>query len=528
MVNPTTTLLWDHLEYLPLANHLAEEDLILLLTPVIEPPGETPPSQDPFEPLGRAIATQHPLVRHVPYTKNGGITDAHKVFIERCKAIIFVITGPPSAKGPSQASLAATAFRIGDDRPQIILACCDFCAHNLQAESFPTVIQATSLSPPSLIEAASFLFRSHASLSPPQALPKVPIQFWSPNRDLPAITSLWRACLPACFHLPQHVLAPLLRRDGYAMHLTVRDPHSDALIAFCATYTTYPSTLTSNLLGSLALLLVHPDHRRRGIGTALHDVALAQLRRTPGVEALLLGSAFPRLLAGVPIDAGSKDWFAERGWRDSGPASEVSDWTVSFDGAPPHSSPVVPGLDFRPCDEGDLGRVVAFAEQGDGGIRQGKRSGYGEQFSRLEGTTHVEDVMVGYQGRDVVAAAVLYVPRDGSPAAGDVPWARTLGEDVGGLTCVCVTSEKGRSSPVSASHPTTRRKSADGPPEATSGVDTVLLVSLMGACMDRLAQRGMKHMYVDGLRGGDESMQKLGKSPSPLSFLSSLMADGGN
>ncbi|CRK26366.1 hypothetical protein BN1708_014508, partial [Verticillium longisporum] len=299
-------------------------------------------------------------------------------------------------------------------------------------------------------------------------------------------------------------------------------------IAFCATYTTYPSTLTSNLLGSLALLLVHPHHRRRGIGTALHDVALAQLRRTPGVEALLLGSAFPRLFAGVPIDAGSKDWFAKRGWRDSGPASEVSDWTVSFDGAPPHSSPVVPGLDFRPCDEGDLGRVVAFAEQGDGGIRQGKRPGYGEQFSRLEGTTHVEDVVVGYQGRDVVAAAVLYVPRDGSPAAGDVPWARTLGEDVGGLTCVCVTSEEGRSSPVSASHPTTRRKRADGAPGTTSGVDTVLLVSLMGACMDRLAQRGMKHMYVDGLRGGDESMQKLGKSPSPLSFLSSLMADGGD
>ncbi|KAG7135905.1 hypothetical protein HYQ46_008815 [Verticillium longisporum] len=207
------------------------------------------------------------------------------------------------------------------------------------------------------------------------------------------------------------------------MHFTVRDPRSDALIAFCATYTTYPSTLTSNLLGSLALLLVHPHHRRRGIGTALHDVALAQLRRTPGVEALLLGSAFPRLFAGVPIDAGSKDWFAKRGWRDSGPASEVSDWTVSFDGAPPHSSPVVPGLDFRPCDEGDLGH---------------------------------------------------------------------------------------------------------GAPGTTSGVDTVLLVSLMGACMDRLAQRGMKHMYVDGLRGGDESMQKLGKSPSPLSFLSSLMADGGD
>ncbi|KAM0328500.1 hypothetical protein ACHAQA_004907 [Verticillium albo-atrum] len=495
MDTPSATLLWDHLENLPLTQHLAEEELILLLTPVIVPPAATPDAQDPFEPLGRALAAQHPFVRHVPYTKQDGITSTHTAFVERSRVIVFVINGPPSDGEPSQAKLADAVSESSEERPLIIISCCDIRSHDLNAESFATIIQTASITPSALAQAADLLFKLPPSPSPPSRIgPGWSIQTWSPNRDLPAIALLWRTTLPKTLHLPLHALGPLLRRDGYAMHYTVRDPSSDALVAFCATYTTYPSTKTQHLLGSLALLLVHPDHRRHGIGRSLHDMAIAQLRRTRNVVAVALGSPFPRLLAGVPSDAGSDAdirWFARRGWNVRS-GDHISDWVLSFVEAPPETpskavtTAAAPSeLVFQTCGEGGLGDVVEFAERDAEG--QG-RIGYGEQFARLAGTTHVEDVVVGLEGQTIVAVALVYVPREGSPAAGDIPWARTLGEHVGGVTCVCV--EDDNSEVVSTKHD--------------------ILAGLLDACKKRLAQRGMMQIYVDGLRGNDESLQKLG------------------
>lgn len=79
-----SAILWDRQHALPLSRVLPEDDLLLLLTPEVTPLSSgTSISKDPFEPLGRSIAARHSMVRHVPYTKRGGITGTHAAFINR-------------------------------------------------------------------------------------------------------------------------------------------------------------------------------------------------------------------------------------------------------------------------------------------------------------------------------------------------------------------------------------------------------------------------------------------------------------
>ncbi|EXL64230.1 hypothetical protein FOPG_19498, partial [Fusarium oxysporum f. sp. conglutinans race 2 54008] len=89
-----TTLLWDHQDLIPLQKNLGDEDLVLLLTPAVVPLDQSPANaSDPFEPLGKALARTHPWIRHVPYSKERGITGIHVAFIKRARVVIFVLTG---------------------------------------------------------------------------------------------------------------------------------------------------------------------------------------------------------------------------------------------------------------------------------------------------------------------------------------------------------------------------------------------------------------------------------------------------
>ncbi|KAI1044320.1 hypothetical protein LB505_007132 [Fusarium chuoi] len=84
------TLLWDHQDLIPLQKNLGDEDLVLLLTPAVVPLDQSlANTSDPFEPLGKALARTHPWIRHVPYTKERGITGIHP-------AVKFRKRGPAS------------------------------------------------------------------------------------------------------------------------------------------------------------------------------------------------------------------------------------------------------------------------------------------------------------------------------------------------------------------------------------------------------------------------------------------------
>jgi hypothetical protein len=144
---------------------LNDGDIILLLTPAIVPeasplnrnPDEPP--LDPFEPLGKALASHHPWVRHVPYGPRNGITEIHKVHIELAAAVIFVISGPPCHGQLSQVDLAQTVGALCEYRPQVILTCCDAYKLGRLEGIFPTIVRVQSLNPSHLEAAAGALLR---------------------------------------------------------------------------------------------------------------------------------------------------------------------------------------------------------------------------------------------------------------------------------------------------------------------------------------------------------------------------------
>ncbi|KAF4780076.1 acetyltransferase [Colletotrichum scovillei] len=442
-------LLWDRQDCIPLRRILSEDDIIVLLTPVVIPHNRFADNdKDPFEPLGRAIASQHPLVRHVPYTKRGGITNVHYEFIKRAKAIVFVISGAHVDDDVSQIDLADAARTMADERPQIIVACCNLQTQNLHVDHFATLVQIAGYSPSELEAAASIIFDD---VRPP-TISSVPVQnliiaprTWDVEVcgiDMGPIHQLWTECLPPKFHLPQYQLVLLLQRDGFSRHYVVREPENKQIVGFCATFTTYPDGGQENLLGSVAVLIVKNPYRGRG----------------------------------------------------------VSDWLLKFEDMPAKSFSSA-GLTFRRCDMMEYHQVLEIVSRD---VARKDNMGWYDQYCNLDGTSHIEDVVLGLEGDTIVAVALTYIPNSGSPAGNDLPWAKAIGADAGGVTCICI---------------------IDDHPEMVNSRDSVM-IRLLDTCVKLLAEQGMRQLFIDGMKGGDDGFQSLDPWSQVPSFLVSEMHVG--
>jgi len=437
---------------LPLSKTLREGDLVLILTPVVAPLSPPPAAKgvtsDPFEPLGRALARHHAWIRHVPYTARGGITSTHVAFIKRATTVVFIISGASSQGQTPQVEMAEMARAIGEKRPFIVAACSNIEELGLLEAGFPTIVQVSNYSPSELESAAELLFGKSAP--PPSTGPKLQslmvaprewkVEVWRDWHSIDSVYELWLECIPRKFHLSRICLQSLLRREGYAAHFVVREPETREILGFAATYTTYIGSGGESLIGSLAAILVRPSFRKRGVGLSLHNHALRQLTRTRGVERLQLGSTFPRLLFGLPVDAASEDWYRRRGWRmdgqGPGTGQEVSDWLLQIGDWLPRPLPRADGLVFRACEPAEFEPVMELVE-----IESARHDNVGwfDQYAKLTNTPHIRDIVVGIQDGTVVAAALTYVPDADSPIAEDIPWPAAIGDDVGGVTCICIT-----------------------------------------------------------------------------------------
>lgn len=118
---PTRFIRYDR-SHIPLEQFLRSGDSILLLTPVVAVEDEnTPRAQDPFEPLGRAIAKRHAGVKHVPYTARNGITSTHIGFIKTASVVVFVVSGRPDPGQVDQIDLAHEVQQCCRSTPLILI-----------------------------------------------------------------------------------------------------------------------------------------------------------------------------------------------------------------------------------------------------------------------------------------------------------------------------------------------------------------------------------------------------------------------
>ncbi|KAM0211601.1 hypothetical protein ACHAQI_005160 [Fusarium lateritium] len=490
-------LLWDHQDLVPIQKNLREEDILLLLTPAAVPLDPSlANATDPFEPLGQALAQTHPWTRHVPYIKERGITSDHVAFIKMARLVVFVLTGFSSEEGAFQLELAEEVREVCEERPIALVACCDVLKDEAHESGFQTIIQSPGYFVVDLQAAAALLTSDRAattiqptvrsSPSPPWSLVK-----WDFEKDLPDIHALWKAAFPDQFHLDRSTLGSLLKRDGYAMHYLVREPETEKAVGFCATFTTFTDSSGDRLIGSIAALIVHKQYRGRGIGRTLHDEVVSKLHRIRGVGTIQLGSTFPRLLYGLPVPVSNTEFFQKRGWNmkenTPGNGRRVLDWLLRFADHPVPDLASA-GLTFRAYQFSDYQQVIDLANK-----ESQKRYGFGwyDQYARYMDSSFMNDVVVGLEGSNLVAAAITYFPNNGSPCGADIPWPATIGPSIGGVSCICI---------------------KDDDPDMVNHRDSVA-TRLILACRQTLSERGMVGMFVDGSKSDENMLQSLGKEP---------------
>ncbi|KAM0813523.1 hypothetical protein AB5N19_13517 [Seiridium cardinale] len=492
------SLLRDQQSCVPLINVLSDGDLLILLSPAVaSSPDEH--IRDHFEPFGRALAARHAWVRHVPYTPSRGIAGIHVAFIKKAKVVIFVVAGADISGQDTQIDMAAVARSMAEHRPFVVVACRDEQDLDLDRTDFPTVLRLPGYAPAELEQAAAVLF---GDVPPPmewhpdgQKLLKSP-RLWKVEAlpdslaqyDISPILELWNQCLPHKFHMNRFTLQNLLDRDGFGKHYVVKMPETGETIGFCATYTTWAFSDPEYLVGSLAVLLVKPAYRKLGIGMSLYTYAKDLLTRTRGVKRLQLGSTFPRLLSGVPRELASQDWFRRRGWdldsQAPGRGREVCDWILKIEDWPSGGSDSISeGYTFRQCSPEGFSEVLEFVRAE--GFRN-QAMGLFEEYKWSRDSTH--DIVVCLHGSTIVAAALTYMANSGTTADNDLPWARRLGPDVGGITCICIAEDNSILQ---------RNRNS-------------VMIRLLGTCIELLQSYGMQEVFLDGVRGGDQGFQDLG------------------
>lgn len=225
------------------------------------------------------------------------------------------------------------------------------------------------------------------------------------------------------------------------MHYMVREPNQGQAVGFCATFTTFTDSSGDRLIGSVAAIIVHKDFRGQGVGRFLHNEVVSKLNKIRGVGIIQLGSTFPRLLYGLPAPEADTEWFEKRGWnmKESTPGNgrRVLDWLLRFADHPVPDLASA-GLTFRPCQLTDYEKVVEMANK-----ESQKRYGFGwyDQYAKTMDSCYMNDIVVGLEGENLVAAAITYFPNNGSPCGADIPWPASIGQSIGGVSCICI---KGR------------------------------------------------------------------------------------
>ncbi|RDW70145.1 hypothetical protein BP5796_08542 [Coleophoma crateriformis] len=480
-------------------SNLQEHDILLLITPVVIPISQDPAdTTDPFEPLGRAIASRHGKVRQVPYTQRNGITSTHLGFIKRATIIILCLA--LRRDHPLQLESAHITLAVCEAKPCIIVICAPH-ASDLDLP-FPTVIHTNGYSPRALEATANLLFRERgranmsnkAPDSDQHPRPKLwSVTEWNAEKDISSVWDLWTlnvSGISGYFSLDARTLASLLHRPGYAKHYTVCDPRGEEVIGFCATYLSYVDQEGEKLLASIAILLVRSPYQNQGVGLSLFSHVVDQLKKTRGVVRIQLGSTFPRILYGPPKGINlNQNWFRRRGWEmdkdRAGQGRAVYDLVREIPDMKEidmlFPSPTRPSLNFRPCLDADVASVLAMVDQV---CTRESKLGWFDQYSSLTNNSNRNDIMLGVETGQIVAAALTYTPGCGSAIASNLPWAGRVGPDVGGVACICTL-------------------------ETSAEVLGPFTVGLLGACSKKLASQGMRKIFLDGISDNINDFKRL-------------------
>lgn len=239
-----------------------------------------------------------------------------------------------------------------------------------------------------------------------------PIRALDPEHDGNPIVALWERALPTW---------PIPR---------------DRLLA--ATTAGHVVEDRGRLLGAIArqptgigYLMVDPEMRRRGIGTALHDATVADLVRQGLGRAVLGWGGRPYIWPGIPRDlAGAERFFASRGWIMGHVSADLTQDVASYT-APKDmlDRAGAAGVRFALCGPGDAADVVAYEER--------EHPNWTPFFQDIV-RTDPASILIARDGQGAVVAALLME----MPPRYTCRWSTMLGTDAAEIGCVGVAAHR--------------------------------------------------------------------------------------
>ncbi len=253
------------------------------------------------------------------------------------------------------------------------------------------------------------------------------IQPYDAQRDAAALTELWRTSVGHTWPLSGARIQRVLTTGPSPQHFVVRE--DGRLVGFAATF---KGLRDQKLTGHLAALLVAPDRQGRGIGTALHDVALDHLRAA-GVRSIQLGSILPRFWCGVPGNLpGAVAFFQKRGWTYANVVYDMVQDVRDY-----HIDPRITQrmqreqITIEPATRDNVADALAF----EGREFPNWLHFHFEPYANLG---DYQDILVARNAHNHVVGTLCMVTPRSHPARVDLIWQDVLGEDAGGLGAVGV------------------------------------------------------------------------------------------
>lgn len=233
-----------------------------------------------------------------------------------------------------------------------------------------------------------------------------------PTGDADEFVSLWQRSLPT-WPIPRERLLAATR-EGHVVEHRGRIAGAIALLP-----------------AGIAYLMVDPEMRGRGIGTALHNAALGSLTRQKVQKSVLGSGGRPHIWPGIPRDLPEAErFFARRGWTMGHISADLTQDLATYT-TPPDVvyRAATAGVTFAVGTPEDADDLLAYEE---------REHPNWVIFFRARVTTDPAAVLLGRDANGDIIAALLME----APPRYECFWSTILGRDAAEIGCVGVAAHR--------------------------------------------------------------------------------------
>lgn len=185
--------------------------------------------------------------------------------------------------------------------------------------------------------------------------------------------------------------------------------------------------------GYLQALLVAPAWQRQGLGTALHQAALQQLRAT-GAAYAHIGGLLPRFWCGLPANLpAARAFFSRHGWEFDQPVYDLVQDLRHYRTAPAVYQRVAEqGITLQEGRAEDVPEVLDFARR--------EFPSWLHHYAHCAHLGDYQDILCARQRDGRIVGSLLMYTSHSHETRTDVVWRVLLGYDAGALGAVGVAS----------------------------------------------------------------------------------------